>query len=265
MEHSSNGKQRVKRTRRTAEQVRADKINDGNKQIIDERKTAAEKFNVNWFKPTEKQNLIIESMLAKDLTLVQASSGCGKSTTAIYQALKMLNSGEFKQIVFIKTPSEVGDDQIGFLPNSAEEKISVHMHAMRTIFHQFMSKAKLELEEKRGRIRFSIPNFLAGETLDNSLVILDESQMLSPTTMKLLLERCGEGSTYVVLGDKSQTYSAKKREDGFTFFKNLVTEVNEDGIRVSKEPLIGYVEMTAKDNMRSELSRRVVEIFEGEY
>jgi hypothetical protein len=38
--------------------------------------------------------------------------------------------------------------------------------------------------------------------------------------------------------------------------------IEEDKL-ISKEPLIGYVEMTAKDNMRSELSRRVVEIFEG--
>lgn len=136
------------------------------------------------------------------------------------------------------------------------------MQAMRSIFWQFMSKAKLELEEKRGRIRFDIPNFIAGETLSDSLVILDESQSFSPTTMKLLLERCGEGSTYAVLGDKSQTYSAKKRLDGFTDFVNKVTAVDDEGEVYSVEPLIGFVKLTAKDNVRSELSRRIVEIYE---
>lgn len=221
-----------------------------------------EQYDTSWFKPTEAQKEIIYSMCTNVLTVVQGSSGTGKSTTAIAQALKELKSGRYRQIIFIKTPNEVGDDQIGFLPNSAQDKISVHMQAMRSIFWQFMSKAKLELEEKRGRIRFDIPNFIAGETLSDSLVILDESQSFSPTTMKLLLERCGEGSTYAVLGDKSQTYSAKKRLDGFTDFVNKVTAVDDEGEVYSVEPLIGFVKLTAKDNVRSELSRRIVEIYE---
>lgn len=243
-------------------QVREDKVNQGNQQIKEEMAASREQYDTSWFKPTEAQKEIIYSMCTNPLTLVQGSSGSGKSTTAIAQALKELKSGRYRQIVFIKTPSETSDDQIGFLPNSAADKISVHMEAMRTIFWQFMSKAKLELEEKRGRIQFTIPNFIAGKTLEDSLVIIDESQMISPNIMKLLLERCGEGSTYVVLGDKVQTYSAKKRPDGFTDFVKKVTDVDEDGVPYSTEPLVGYVVLTAKDNMRSELSRRIVEIYE---
>lgn len=251
------------RKQRGKTQVRTDKVNQGNREIKDEMTASREQYDTSWFKPTDAQKEIIYSMCTNPLTLVQASSGCGKSTTAIAQALKELKSGRYRQIVFIKTPSETSDDMIGFLPNSAQDKISVHMEAMRTIFWQFMSKAKLELEEKRGRIQFTIPNFIAGKTLENCLVIIDESQMISPNIMKLLLERQGEGSTYVVLGDKAQTYSAKKRPDGFTDFVNKVTSVDNDGVRYSRESLIGYVQLTAKDNMRSEISRRVVEIYEG--
>jgi phosphate starvation-inducible protein PhoH len=247
---------------RGKDQVREDKVNQGNQQIKDEIAANREQYDTSWFKPTEAQKEIIYSMCTNPLTLCQGVSGCGKSTTAIAQALKELKSGRYRQIIFIKTASETSDDQIGFLPNSAADKISVHMEAMRSIFWQFMSKAKLELEEKRGTIQFTIPNFIAGKSLENSLVIIDECQMISPNIVKLLLERCGEGSTYVVLGDKAQTYSAKKRPDGFTDFVRKVTEVGSDGVRYSKEPLIGYVELTAKDNMRSELSRRVVEIYE---
>jgi len=265
LEHSSNGKQRVKRTRRTAEQVRADKVNDGSRQIADETKAASEKYNTGWFKPTEKQLALVDSLHNNPLTLCDSSSGTGKSTTVIYHALKELAAGHYRQIIFIKTPNESSDDAIGFLPNSADDKISVHMEATRSVFRDFMSKAKLELEEKRERIVLTIPNFIQGRTLTNCFVIIDEAQSISPNILKLLLERCGEGATYAVLGDKFQCYSFKKRENGLRYLIDRVTEVNEDGIRVSKEPLIGYVEMTAKDNMRSELSRRVVEIFEGEY
>lgn len=258
-----HGTGRAKRSRKTKEQIREDKVNAGNKQLADETKHAAEKFNTGWFKPTEKQQELINSLKENPLTLCDASSGVGKSTTVIYHALKELAAGHYRQIIFIKTPNESSDDAIGFLPNSAEDKISVHMEATRSVFRDFMSKAKLEIEEKRERIVLTIPNFIQGSTLSNCFVIIDEAQSISPHILKLLLERCGEGSTYAVLGDKFQCYSFKKRENGLKYLIERVTELNEDGKLVSKEPLIGYVEMTAKDNMRSELSRRVVEIFEG--
>lgn len=260
MERGGNVKQRV---RRTKDQVRQDKVNAGNKQLVDETKHSAEKFNTGWFKPTEKQLELIDSLSVNPLTLCDSSSGTGKSTTVIYHALKELSAGHYRQIIFIKTPNESSDDAIGFLPNSAEDKISVHMEATRSVFRDFMSKAKLELEEKREKIVLTIPNFIQGRTLTNCFVIIDEAQSISPNILKLLLERCGEGSTYAVLGDKFQCYSFKKRENGLRYLIDRVTELNDEGIRISKEPLIGYVEMTAKDNMRSELSRRVVEIFEG--
>lgn len=251
------------RVRRTKMDVRQDKVNDGNQLIVNETKTAAEKFNTGWFKPTEKQLELIESLTVNPLTLCDASSGVGKSTTVIYHALKELSAGHYRQIVFIKTPNESSDDAIGFLPNSADDKISVHMEATRSVFRDFMSKSKLELEEKREKIVLTIPNFIQGRTLTNCFVIIDEAQSISPNILKLLLERCGEGSTYAVLGDKFQCYSFKKRDNGLKYLIERATELDEDGVRISKEPLIGYVEMTAKDNMRSELSRRVVEIFEG--
>ena len=259
MEHGSSRK----RVRKTKDDVRADKVNNGQREIVDETKASTEKYNTGWFKPTEKQQELIDSLYENPLTLCDASSGVGKSTTVIYHALKALAAGHYRQIIFIKTPNESSDDAIGYLPNSAEDKISVHMEATRSVFRDFMSKAKLELEEKKERIVLTIPNFIQGRTLTNCFVIIDEAQSISPNILKLLLERCGEGSTYAVLGDKFQCYSFKKRENGLKYLIERVTTLDEDGKLVSKEPLIGYVEMTAKDNMRSELSRRVVEIFEG--
>jgi predicted ribonuclease YlaK len=258
MEHHSTAKGRVARTRKS----RAEKVNDGSQLIANETKTSMEKYNTGWFKPTAVQAEAINVFNDKDLILLQGVSGSGKSTTAIAYALKALSAGLYRQIIFIKTASETTDDPIGYLPSTAEDKISVHMNAMRSIFHEFMSKAKLELEEKRGKIQFTIPNFIAGKTISNSLVLIDESQMISPNILKLLTERCGEGSKYIVMGDKAQCYSAKKREDGFSHLVKLMTTKNEEGKLESKYPIVGYVEFTAKDNVRSELSRLIVEVYE---
>lgn len=263
LEHGG-GRSKRTRTRKTKDDVRVDKVNEGQRQIADETKTSGEKYNLNWFKPTEKQKVALDCYTVNDLSLIQGVSGSGKSTTAIYYALKELAAGHYRQLVFIKTCSETSDDPIGFLPNGADEKISVHMEAMRSIFHEFMSKAKLELEEKRGKIQFTIPNFIAGKTLTNSIVLIDESQMISPNIMKLLIERCGEGSKYIVMGDRAQRYSAKKRDDGFTHLVKLMTEKDSEGVRQSKYDIVGYVEFGAEDNVRSGLSKLIVEVYDTE-
>ena len=81
------------------------------------------------------------------------------------------------------------------------------------------------MEEAHKNIEFTIPNFLAGKTIDNAIIIIDEAQLLSPKTTKMLLERAGVNTKIILLGDKAQSYAAKHREDGFTDFVKKVTEV----------------------------------------
>lgn len=230
--------------------------------IADAERKHDSHFNLDWFEPTEIQKEIQMSYYSNDLTAVQGSSGTGKSTTVIHLALCDLHDRVYTKIVFCKTPAELGDDKIGFLSGDASEKLAMHFESMRGIFHTFMTKEKLKMEEAHGNIVFTIPNFIAGKTIDNAIFIIDEGQLLSSKTTKLLLERGGQNCKVVILGDKSQTYAASFRTDGFTDFVKRITKVDEDGNRVTKEPTMGFVEMKAGDNMRSDLSRRVVELYE---
>lgn len=233
----------------------------GTELVMSERAANNEDYKLDWFKPTEAQKEIIYSMCTDDCTLVSASSGCGKSSSAIWQGLKELRRGAYKKILFIKTPNVASDDDIGFLSGSGSEKLMLHFEASRGIFRQFMSPAKLEMEEKREHIVFAIPNFIQGATYDDTLIIIDEVQNISPPILKLIMERAGRGSKIVVLADKKQRYSHRKRDDGFSFFVDIVTEVDEEG-RYSKVDSIGYIEIPASENMRSDLSRLVVTLFE---
>lgn len=237
------------------------RVERGNRELVEEQQTRREDYDLSWFKPTDKQKEIVYSMCVNDLTMVQGGSGCGKSTTAIWQALKMVKNGDFKKILLIKTASEDSPDMVGYLSGDLNSKLESHMVAMRSIFTTFMSKAKLEMEEKRDRIEFGIPNFIAGRTFYDTIVLIEEVQKIDQGTLKLIVERLADSSICVLLGDKGQRYSCKKREDGFTKFVELTTAVDEQG-RYSKEDLMGYVEMTSADNMRGRLSRRIGELFE---
>jgi len=247
-------KQRVNKEHKRAQQ-QANTIADA------ERKHESH-YRLDWFKPTPIQQEVIESYMYNDLTAVQGSSGTGKSTTVIWQALSDLKDRHYQKIIFCKTPAELGDDKIGFLSGDANEKLKAHFDTMRGIFHTFMTKEKLVMEEKSEAIEFTIPNFIAGRTIDNAILIIDEAQLMSVGTMKLVLERAGRNTKVVVLGDKYQTYAAARRTDGFTDFVSRITEVNEDGARVTTQETMGFVEMKAGDNMRSDLSRRIVGLYE---
>ena len=258
----TQGQQTTRHPNRTTDK-HLSRVERGNRELVKEQLTRREDYDLDWFKPTAKQKEMIYSICDNDLTLCAASSGCGKSTTAIWQGLKELRNGTFKRLLFIKTPNESTDDKIGYLPSSAEDKLAVHFEATRGVFQQFMSPEKLAMEEKHGRIMMKIPNFVQGATFDDTLIIIDESQSISPPILKLLMERSGFNTKCIVLGDKRQRYSKDKREDGFTDLVNMVTGVDEQG-RYSKIATIGYVEMTAEDNMRSDLSKLVVSLYEAE-
>lgn len=218
-------------------------------------------FELNWFNPVGEQQHIVDSMDNNDLTIVDSPSGTGKSSTVLWKALTEYKNKNFEKIYLIKNPTEAGDDQIGFLPSSAEDKISVHMEAMKSIFYQFISKEKLENDLKTGNIVLTIPNFLLGTTIDRSIIILEEAQTMSPNTVKLISERAGQDSIVIIVGDSKQRYSVKKREDGLNDIIGRVTEKIDDKL-VAKYDSVGYIKMTSDNNMRSALSKFITEIYE---
>lgn len=227
-------------------------------------------YSLNKFKLEGKHKEIAESMYNSEATVIQGVSGVGKTTVAVQTALKMLGeNNQYNKIIFIKNPTESGDDKIGYLKGDENEKLEAHFESMRTVFLEFMSAGALESAEKNGNIEFLIPNFVQGRTLKNAIIIVDETQNMSPSTVKLVLERTGDDTKLVVLGDKAQTYAVDKRKDGFTDFVFKITHIvdveDENGKvvqkRESKEELFHYIELDSSMNKRSPLSKRVTELY----
>lgn len=231
----------------------------GVQQEADSFKSSTEKYNINWFKPVGRQQDIVDAIDQYNWVGVQAPSGTGKTSTVVFKALSLLGKG-YRKIVFVKNPTEVGTDAIGFLTGDKDDKLQAHFEAMRGVFLDFMNKGKLESDEKNGNIVFNIPNYLLGATISDAVVILDECQTYSPSTLKLLMERVDDSCKLIILGDKQQAYSIKHREDGFTDFLDRVTTTDDQG-RYSVEPLFKYVELSTNENQRGAISKRVTELY----
>ena len=243
---------------------RKQKVERGEKQIMEDIKNKQHDndWSLDWFHPKGSQLDCIDSFYKNTFTIIDAPSGCGKTSLALWLCLNELKMRNYNQLIFIKTPSEVGDDNIGFLSGSENDKLLAHMDTTKRIFYEFMSKNKLSNDISKDKIRLTIPNFLLGTSFHNSLVVIDECQLMSSPTIKLLTERAGVNSKYIILGDASQRYSVKKRGDGFTDFINRTT-VEHRGERFSKyEPMAGYVKMSVHDNQRSEGSKFINKLYE---
>lgn len=218
-------------------------------------------YRLDEFTPVGNQEAIVRSMVGNDLTIVNAPAGTGKTTTALWKALQMLKAGDFRKLIFLKNPTEVGDDQIGFLSGDKTDKLAAHYESTKRIFQQFMTANKLENDIASGKIELNIPNYALGATWDNSIILIDEVQLMSPNTVKLLLERAGLNTRIVIMGDVNQTYAIKRRANGLGDLLDRVVPINEEGEREAIVDFIGYVEMTTADNQRSRLSQFITEVY----
>ena len=252
--------------------IKNSRNDDFSEQTSNRKKSFDNDWNMEWFNPIGKQNDIVDSILGyrsedgeivegKVFTIVDGSSGVGKTTTALHTALKLLKNNHVNQLIFAKNPTEVGDDKIGFLSGSETDKLQAHYDSTKRIFHEFIAVNKLENDINNGKIRLTIPNYLLGSTFDNAIVLIDEVQLMSTSTVKLLLERCGTNTRYVIMGDSKQRYAISKRNDGFTDIINKVTG-DYQGSRESKSDLVGYVRLTSDENQRSLGSKFITKLYE---
>jgi predicted ribonuclease YlaK len=239
------------------------RVERGNMMLVDDAKKSYQQgndWNLDWFEPKGRQAHIIESIDYCTFTVIDGPSGSGKTSCALYKALSDMKDHQYRQLVFIKNPTEVGDDQIGFLSGSEQDKLVAHYETTKRIFYNFISKGKLDSDIRAERIRLTIPNFLLGATLDDAIIILDESQLMSPATVKLLLERIGKNSKYIILGDSYQRYAVKKRSDGFSDLISRVTYDNH-GTLFAKYEDFSYIKLTRDENMRSDGSKLINYIY----
>jgi len=172
-------------------------------------------YGITAFDLTTKQKELANKIIQNDLVVCSAPSGTGKSLTALHTFVRMYLSDKSKQIIVVRTPVESGMDKIGFLPNDINAKLEPHFASAKQLLNKLLNKGKVETDMDH-RIHFKIPNYMLGSTLDNTLLLIDECQEIPPLIMKLLLERVGDNSKVVVLGDPSQRYTSDKGRNGLT-------------------------------------------------
>jgi len=57
---------------------------------------------------------------------------------------------------------------------------------------------------EKANIQFKSVNFMRGRSIQNAVVILDESQNLTAAQLKTIITRCGEGTKLICTGNLAQ-------------------------------------------------------------
>lgn len=218
-----------------------------------------EAYGIHKFTLTDSQNALRNKIIENDFVVCEAPAGTGKSLTVLYSFVKEYIADSTKQIMIIRTPVQVGLDDVGFLPLSLESKLAPHFESTKMLLEQLLTKGKVETDIGH-RIHFKIPNFMLGATLDNTLILIDEAQQMSPLILKLLLERVGLGSKVVVCGDNSQMYANTK---GRNALRDLTPRFFKDyqGEKIAKYPNCAYHLFDVDEVQRSEFVKTVIRAY----
>ena len=130
-------------------------------------------------------------------------AGTGKTLLACHAASRALVSRQVDRLILTR-PAVSVDEQHGHLPGSLEQKMAPWTRPMFDALHKWYPPKKVRDMMYDQKIEICPLAYMRGRTFDNAWIIGDEMQNSTPSQMKMLLTRIGEGSKMVVIGDPNQ-------------------------------------------------------------
>ena len=132
--------------------------------------------------------------------------GTGKSLIAIYEAIKGLQEGRYKRIVFVRANVFVQDEaSIGAIPGTLEEKYFPHFAPMLDNLREIgISKAYVLNLIESDLLELLPVQWTRGRSFNNTFLLLDEAQNCTNNQMITVLSRLGSDSKLVITGDPQQ-------------------------------------------------------------
>ena len=196
---------------------------------------------------TDSQQKVFDAWdKAKNLFLF-GCAGTGKSFITIYLALRDILDEKTPYDKLYIVRSLVPTREIGFLPGDHEDKANLYQipykNMVRFMFEMpddpsfEMLYANLKAQDT---ISFWSTSFIRGTTIDNSIVLVDESENLNFHELDSIITRLGVNSKIVFAGDAAQTDLTKAHEKtGIMDFKKIIDDMDEfEGIEFGIDDIV---------------------------
>ena len=217
---------------------------DGNDFIIATRKKS--------IKPRGRNQIgYIRAIRSNDINFGVGPAGTGKTYLAVACAVEALEQEQVRRILLVRPAVEAGE-KLGFLPGDLSQKIDPYLRPLYDALYEMLGCERVEKLIEKNVIEVAPLAYMRGRTLNDSYIILDESQNTTVEQMKMFLTRVGFGSTVVVTGDITQIDLPNKTMSGLRHVLTVLKDING----------ISFTHFSSRDVVRHPLVQRIVEAYD---
>jgi len=185
-----------------------------------------------------------------DVNFGVGPAGTGKTYLAVACAVEALETDRVARILLVRPAVEAGE-KLGFLPGDLAQKIDPYLRPLYDALYEMLGVERVNKYIERNIIEVAPLAYMRGRTLNNSFIILDESQNTTIAQMKMFLTRIGFGSTAVITGDITQIDLPHGQGSGLT---NCIKVLR--GIKG-----ISFTHFQSRDVVRHPLVQKIVDAY----
>lgn len=157
------------------------------------------------------QAMAMNLLMDPDIHLVNltGAAGSGKTILALAAAIEQTVPKKIYRRIIVTRSIQGLDEDIGFLPGTEEEKMEPWLGAITDNLEALHwedenCSSSVEYVMNKVPLMFKSLNYIRGRSFQSSLIIIDESQNLTPHQIKTIVTRAGNGSKVICLGNLAQ-------------------------------------------------------------
>ena len=199
----------------------------------------------------KNQQDYIKNINKYELNFGIGPAGTGKTYLAVAAAVDAFLNDKVQRIILIRPAVEAGE-KLGFLPGDLSQKVDPYLRPLYDALYEMLGIERVTKLIEKEAIEVAPLAYLRGRTLNNSFIIMDESQNTTVDQMKMVLTRMGYGSYAVINGDLTQVDLPKHINSGLEH----VIQVLE------KTSGIGMTHFSSQDVVRHPLVRKIVDAYQ---
>ena len=201
----------------------------------------------------EFQKKVLQSFKTKQITVVIAPAGTGKSLMAMATASDWYVRGDIEKII-ISRPAVGMGRTLGLLKGGLEDKFNPYLAPLIEVFTDRHGRGRYDIALNSGDLEMIPMEYLRGRNI-RDVAIVDEAQNLSQEEMFSLLTRVTEEGKLFLIGDPTQ--NDLKQESGLVWLQKFVLKHN-------LQEFIEIITATSDEIVRSGLCKSFVKAMEQE-
>ncbi|MAT50763.1 MAG: PhoH family protein [Porticoccaceae bacterium] len=198
------------------------------------------------------QQRYVRAIQTHDINFGVGPAGTGKTYLAVACAVESLLRDEVERILLVRPAVEAGE-KLGFLPGDLSQKVDPYLRPLYDALYEMLGVETVGKLIERGVIEIAPLAYMRGRTLNNSYILLDESQNTTREQMKMFLTRIGFGSTAVITGDMSQIDLPRGTLSGLKHVCEVLKDVSD----------ISFTFFESKDVVRHPLVQQIVDAYQA--